>query len=377
MPDHQDLFENAPCGYLVIDARGGVVLANRTLRTWLGDEAIVGKRLHDLMPIAGRMFYETHFAPLLRMQGFFHEVALDFVCTDGSRLPVLANATQTVKDNEILETRIAVFRATSRRKYERELAHAKRAADEAKAKLEEVNRALAETGRLREEFVAILGHDLRNPLASIASGMRMLSKEDLSDRGRQVACLVDGSVTRMESLIDDILDLAQGRLGSGLVVARRREEALHHHLEQVVAELSTALGRPITTSLELSEPAFVDAARIAQLVSNLLANAMYHGAQDMPVELSASIKDKHLTIAVSNGGGPIPPETIERLFQPFFRGGGAKDSRHGLGLGLHIASEIAKAHGGTLTVTSDPESTTFEFRMRNDPPQPGDRRSNP
>lgn len=107
-----------------MDDRSRIVLANRTLTDWLGFDTadVVGKN-PDLMPVAGRMFFETNFSSLLRMQGFFHAVALDFVCKDGKRLPVLANARQTANTGRrVTKTRVAIFQATSRRKYERELA---------------------------------------------------------------------------------------------------------------------------------------------------------------------------------------------------------------------------------------------------------------
>lgn len=365
--DFRDLFEHAPCGYLLLNDRGRIVLTNATLREWLDveDEELLGKRLLDLLPVAGRVFYETHFAPLLRMQGFFHEVALDFVRRDGTKLAVLANATQRADaQGEVLETRIALFQATSRRKYQRELYQAQQEAIAARHELEAVNHTLTETGKLREEFMAILGHDLRNPLASIGSGMRILSKENLSSKGERVIGLIDGSVARMSKLIDDVLDFARVRMGGGLAVSRKTEDELHLHLEQVVAELTSASGRQIKSVIDLSEPMFVDAGRIGQLVSNLLGNALSHGAQDQPVELSARMDEKALVIAVSNGGYPIPPETIDRLFQPFFRGGSTTGMHgQGLGLGLHIAAQIAKAHGGTLSVSSSDEKITFQFTM--------------
>ncbi|KQU06106.1 PAS domain-containing sensor histidine kinase [Rhizobium sp. Leaf453] len=367
--DFRDLFDNAPCGYLVLDGRGRISRVNVTLRAWLdrGEDEFIGKRLLDLLPVAGRVFYETHFAPLLRMQGYFHEVALDLVRADGTRLAVLANATQKMDvDGLALETRIAVFEATSRRRYERELSDANEAGDVARRQVESLNASLTEVGLLRDEFIAILGHDLRNPLASIGSGMRILSREVLSPRGQQVVGLIEGSVARMGKLINDVLDFTRGRLGGGLLVERRNESDLPAVLEQVVEELKSASGRMIDVDIDLPAPLFVDGGRIGQLVSNLLGNALTHGAEDKAVELIALQEKGDLVISVSNGGEPIPPETMPRLFQPFFRGDATFKREQGLGLGLHISSEIAKAHGGKLSASSSEEKTTFEFRMPTD-----------
>ena len=118
---------------------------------------ILGKRIPDLFNVAGRIFFETHFAPLLRMQGYFHEVALDLVKADGTRLAVLANASER-RDAEgrLRFTRLVVMQATQRRRHERELSTA--LANE------------KEVATLREQFIAVLGHDLRNPIAAIIVG---------------------------------------------------------------------------------------------------------------------------------------------------------------------------------------------------------------
>jgi sigma-B regulation protein RsbU (phosphoserine phosphatase) len=127
--DLEDLYENAPCGYLSITTRGRIFKVNRTIATWLGfaPDELINKRVSDLLNVAGRVFFETHFIPLLRMQGFFNEVALDFRMRDGGILPVLVNATER-RDGEgkHLFTRITIFNATDRRRYERDLLEARR-----------------------------------------------------------------------------------------------------------------------------------------------------------------------------------------------------------------------------------------------------------
>ncbi len=148
-PDHieedlQDLYENAPCGYLSLRTDGRIAKANQTFCRWTGyaPDELIGKRLHDFLNIAGRIFYETHFAPLLRMQGFFNEVALDLVKKDGEPFPVLVNAAErTDAEGKPQFIRLTVFNATDRRRYERELLKAR---DELKALAATLEQRVAE-----------------------------------------------------------------------------------------------------------------------------------------------------------------------------------------------------------------------------------------
>ncbi|WP_327206028.1 PAS domain-containing sensor histidine kinase [Rhizobium beringeri] len=363
--DLEDLYENAPCGYLSLQPDGRIVKVNRTLSTWIGipAEQLLGKRLRDLLNTSGRIFYETHFAPLLRMQGFFNEVALDLVTADGRTLPVLANAMERrAEDGALLFTRVTMFQAAERRRYERELVDARAAADAAGAMVRSQLDLEQQTAELREQFIAVLGHDLRNPLASIAAAARMLRKEEQTDRSINVLDLMQGSVVRMSGLIDNVLDFARGRLGGGIMLERRAQE-LEPILRQVIGELrSCHLDRGIEVSIEFAGPINCDSDRIGQLVSNLLGNALTHGKADEPVRLSAATVDGRLELWIANSGAPISSDAMTRLFQPYFRGE-IGSSQRGLGLGLHIASEIARAHGGTITVSSDDKETRFTFVM--------------
>jgi signal transduction histidine kinase len=171
-----------------------------------------------------------------------------------------------------------------------------------------------------------------------------------------------GSVKRMARLIDSVMDFARGRLGGGLTIHAVANAPLQATLVQVIGELRTAWpDRVIEADLSITQPVTCDADRLGQLVSNLISNALAHGAPDRPIKVSASTDATTLELAVSNAGAPIPPETINRLFQPFFRLGDHGDK--GLGLGLYIVAEIARAHGGTLKVSSSAEETRFAARL--------------
>ena len=218
------------------------------------------------------------------------------------------------------------------------------------------------TAALREEFIAVLGHDLRNPLAAIDGGMRLLLKTPLNDQAAKIVGMVQNSVKRMAELIGNVTDFARGRLGAG-VTLNLAAEPMEPMLRQVVAELqTTAPERVIETSLALTQPVRCDRARLGQLVSNLLSNALTYGATDKPVRLEAATRDGQFELAVVNGGEPIPPAALKSIFEPFTRGS-FRPNQQGLGLGLYIAHEIAKAHGGTLDVNSTLAETRFTFRM--------------
>lgn len=216
-----------------------------------------------------------------------------------------------------------------------------------------------QSAELREQFIAVLGHDLRNPLASIDAGAAMLLKTPLNDKATGIVDLIRSSVGRMSGLIDNVLDLARGRLGGGLAVQRDADQPLEPVLKQVVAELQSSWpDRQIVTRFSLDRPVSCDRARVGQLLSNLLGNALAYGAIDRPIEVDAIAGADTFELSVRNSGDPIPSDALERLFQPFTRGA-VRSNQRGLGLGLYIASEIARAHGGSLTVASTAEQTCF------------------
>jgi signal transduction histidine kinase len=216
---------------------------------------------------------------------------------------------------------------------------------------------------LREQFIAVLGHDLRNPLASIDAGARILLRTPLEDKAKSVVGMMQNSVIRMAGLIDNVLDFARGRLGGGLVLETRVDPRLGHTLEQVIAELRMAWpDRTVVAEIDLSQPINGDSQRLAQLFSNLLGNALAHGATDQPVRVQIRSGEGRFELSVANGGAAIAPSTLERLFEPFSRGAD-RAYQKGLGLGLYIASEIARAHGGDLGVVSTEQETRFTFVM--------------
>lgn len=220
---------------------------------------------------------------------------------------------------------------------------------------------------LREQFIAVLGHDLRNPLAAIVSGSEVLQRLATDDRSAKVARMVHASATRMGSLIGDVVDFTRARLGGGLE-PRTLYGPLDGMLNHVFAELQSGHpGRAMEMELRLTEAVEADPKRIGQLFSNLLGNALAHGSADTPVHVKATSENGTFELSVANSGDPIAPEMLGQLFLPFRRRK-MTPKQDGLGLGLYIASEIAHAHGGTLGVASTDHRTCFTFRMPLRPP---------
>lgn len=219
-----------------------------------------------------------------------------------------------------------------------------------------------ETSALREQFIAVLGHDLRNPLAGIKGGMRLLEGEMLTDRGKKVVEMINATVGRMAGLIDNVMDFARGRLGGGITLDPSLQR-IDDTVQQVADELrATYPDREIVLDLRIETDLRADHGRLGQLFSNLLGNAVMHGDPETPIHAVLDRDGNHLTFETTNFGEPIPAKAMESLFSPFERGE-ARSSLQGLGLGLYISSQIAQAHEGELTAKSEGRETTFTFRI--------------
>jgi signal transduction histidine kinase len=208
------------------------------------------------------------------------------------------------------------------------------------------------TSELREQFIAILGHDLRNPLQAISIGSDLLERKLEHSELRMHASRISTNARRMALLIDDVLDFARGRLGGGIGLELTEIDDVNTGLTTVVQELEDGQpGRRILANIRVTRPVRCDLGRLQQVASNLLGNALTHGDPDIAVQIEAHADDRDLVLAVWNAGEPIPVESIGKIFEPFWRHS-VSASRNGLGLGLHICSQIIRAHSGTISVTS-------------------------
>lgn len=220
-----------------------------------------------------------------------------------------------------------------------------------------------ETAELREQFIAVLGHDLRTPLGAIQNGVELLRMKHPDPQAMPLLQRMHRSVGRMSALVDDVVDFTRGRMGGGIALNMRHENALETHFGQVVDELAE-LHREVAIELRM-QPGITllcDAGRLAQLLSNLLKNAIVHGDGSAPIVVDIGAAEGRFSMAVTNHGPDLAPELIGQLFKPFWRAP-SRGTHEGLGLGLYIVSEIARSHGGAMDVTSHDGLVTFAFSM--------------
>jgi sigma-B regulation protein RsbU (phosphoserine phosphatase) len=264
---------------------------------------------------------------------------------------MVLNAVRRSLDGSVIHE-VAAFVAGDRDKYERELLLSRK-------RLEEMHAVANDRALLAEEMIGIVSHDLRNPLSSISLGTALLARAELSDSQQRTLQRIARSTERANRLIADLLDFTQARIGKRLSVSPEAID-VHQAIAHAVEELAHVYpGRALQHVREGAGSSEADANRLAQLVGNLVSNAMVYGKPDRPVTVT-TIEATSFSIAVHNEGSPIPDEVQSRIFQPLTRGTTANSSARSIGLGLFIVREIAKAHGGTTAVTSTADAgTTF------------------
>ena len=366
-----ELYEEAPCGYLSTLPDGTIARANQTFLDWTGYSRLeLGQavRFQSLLSTGSKIYYETHFAPLLRMQGALKEVALDLVRRDGRTLPILVNA-RTKQDAEgtPLFTRITLFDSTDRRRYERELLLARRKAEQAT--------------RDKGELIAMLSHDIRNPLNALMGVVQLLDRTELTEGQRRAVRLLKSSSDHMLTLLNRVLELS--RTESSSYTAVERPFSIREELEAVVPPFAASAGEngvSLRTAIDPAVPPRVvgDPLALRQIVTNLLGNAVkftVEGSVDLRVQVLELATDSvTLTFEVADTGIGIEPAEVERIFDEFTQA--ADDTRArfgGSGLGLSITRKLLALYGSRVRVSSVPgQGSTFAFNLRLTLPRAGD-----
>jgi PAS domain S-box-containing protein len=331
-------------GIVTSDLEGRILDANDRFLSLLGRgrEALLAGELHwnDLTPQAHRGV-DADIRAELSSSGASRPRRKECLAADGSLVPVLVTCALLPGD-----AREAVALVVDMRE---------QAAIEAKLK---------EEARLREQFVAILGHDLRQPLNALGMGLSLLAPPPTAGAAeRGIAQRMERALERMKDMIGILVDAARTLHGPGIPVVRERVE-LGALVEAAIAEASLAW--PEARFERVGLPAVeveADAMRFAQVLANVLSNAAAYGAARAPIRVVLGAEPSFATIVVRNRNrdGRVPEAVISRAFAPFERG--TLDGGVGLGLGLFIAREIVSKHDGEITMTSDEEFTSVRIAI--------------
>ncbi len=232
------------------------------------------------------------------------------------------------------------------------------------ALVEATNRYMVVMNRTSDQFLAVLGHDLRNPLGAIMMSAEVISRH-ASAEDAKAAALILTSAGRMNRMVNDLLDLTRTRLGSGIPIAPSPMD-LGPLCRDTLAELQAFHPE---SRLQFSSTGDLkgtwDLDRLAQVLSNLVGNALQHGQRNGLIEVIGKGEGDEILIEVQNQGNQIPPALLANIFEPMVRKANGSEDKGStsLGLGLHIAREIVLAHGGTVHVESTPARTTFGVRL--------------
>jgi signal transduction histidine kinase len=230
--------------------------------------------------------------------------------------------------------------------------------------IKKLNAELSDTLALNERFVAAVGHDLRTPLNNVTLATATLMPRLRDDQDRRLLERVRVSAQRMGKMIDELFDLARARQSGGIPVTPEDDVDLLQVSERVVAELTQA---PPERTIEVRHRGDLrgrwDATRLSQVISNLLTNALRHGARDCPVSLELDgTRAREVTLEVENRG-EISPDALPTLFEPFRRGATRRSNTEGLGLGLFIVQQVVRAHGGEVRADCARGCTRFRVTL--------------
>ncbi len=363
LPGFDSLYEHAACGLLLTGTDGTIRRVNTTFCTWAGfaaEDLTDLRRFPELLSIGGRIFHQTHWAPLMQMQGSVSEVKLDLLHRDGRPIPILANAVRRRHGEQVYDE-IAVVVATDRQKYERELMLARRAAESASERL-------VRDDRRKDEFLATLAHELRGPLAPMANVLDLLRRMDIADSDvRWARDLLGRQVAQITRLVEDLLEIS--RITEGKLRLRLMPMALGvaiEHAVEATEPLMAAARQQLTLSLA-AEPLWLnaDVARVTQVIVNLLVNASKFTPPGGWIRIGTAREGAMASFTVRDSGVGIEQQHLGSIFEMFSQEEPALErATGGLGIGLALVRGLVELHGGTVSAFSAGKGKGSEFAVR-------------
>jgi signal transduction histidine kinase len=421
------LLDTAPCGFISFDDAGVVVAANATLLERIGCTAdgLIGQRVESILNIGSRIFYQTHFFPLLKLHGHAHEVFIMLRAASGDDVGMLCNAVRRERDGGFV-TDCVLMEVIERRKFEEALIAARQEADRANVELVTRNKeavhaaevleqqalelelqqqqlhdqateleaqseelhmvnehlttlnedlqkqrsAANEASQAKSNFLAVMSHELRTPLNAIGGYVQLLEMEvhgPITQAQRDTLERIDRSQRHLLRLINEILNLSRIEAGHVDYVV---EPVTLATLIDAVLPMIEPQARAKDITLERSVPADIvaraDSEKVQQILVNLLTNAVKFTGENGTVCIEASAApDDRVVIRVSDDGIGIPEEMIDKVFEPFVQVDSSKSrSAEGTGLGLAISRDLARGMRGDLTVKSSlGNGSTFDLLL--------------
>lgn len=347
-PLDDSLLNDAPCGFVSLADDGTMLAANETLAAMLGfaRAELTGAHVQTILPPGARLFYNTHVFPLLKMHGRVEEIYLALRDTNGRDVPVLLNAVRREREGRGVSDCVFV-RMSQRHAYEDQLLQARRLAEEA--------------SEAKARFLSMMSHDVRTPLTAIQGYADLLASGfygPLSEQQQEPARTIKDAAREVGRLLDDILAFA--KLESGKVevhlqtvpladAVARAETLIRPRVEQANLSFEAALcGDDLAAS--------ADPDRLQQVLLNLLTNAIKFTPPGGKVSVSCDRADDRVLIRVRDTGVGIARDQLEHIFDPFVQLSTQPEdpTQRGVGLGLAISRDLARAMGGELTADSTP-----------------------
>ncbi|WP_276496252.1 PAS domain-containing hybrid sensor histidine kinase/response regulator [Pontibacter litorisediminis] len=358
----EELYDNAPCGYYSTLPDGTFIKVNHTFLNWLGYERadlLYIKKIQDLLLVGDAIFYETHYYPLLQMQGFVNEINFALRCQNGNMLPVLLNTT-LVRDTKGRPAmyRTTVFDITDRKKYELELLKAKQKAEKA--------------ARVKAEFLSTVSHEVRTPINAIVGIVHLLRNTGLTPQQAEYLSILELSTENLLKLINNILDFSKieaGKVSLEEEVVNIRElvgsvvMGFEPKAEEKGLTLQAMIGEDVPPLLH------VDSLKLVQVLNNLISNAIKFTEQGS-IKVKLRLKEQHahrasLLFKVVDTGMGIPSDKLEKVFEEFEQADANISRTHGgTGLGLAISQRLLGLYGSKLQVESEPgKGSCFYFSL--------------